>query len=56
MKQVGYKEAIQTEWLKFIQLEKVVEVIALNMMYKLICGWPHQVAWSPVEVEVMLSF
>ena len=24
----GYKGAIQTEWLKFIQLEEVVEVIA----------------------------
>ena len=27
MKRVGYKEAIQMEWLKFIQMEEVVEVM-----------------------------
>ena len=39
MKQVGYKEAIQAEWLKFIQLEEVVEV--QMTMYKIIYDADH---------------
>ena len=56
MERVGYKEAIQTEWLKFIPLEKVVEVIAQNIFVQiinmepttsscLVSGWNRSEAW-----------